>query len=420
MGGQRLLAYFTGMVADIRPKLRPLDMQWTVLNGRSALVLRDRQGISNRVLLIPGELAPLLAFMDGSRTPTGRLAFEMRTGRFLPPGLVEGLIAELDEAIFLEGPRLEAARRQALESFRALPIRPPALAGTVYPAEPEDLAAALGAYIREAGAEGMASGAVGAVSPHIDYQRGWRVYARLWSALRPDVEAADAVIIFGTDHSGGAGRLTLTARPYATPFGTVPLFREAFDALVDALGPEAVFEEELHHRAEHSVELALVWLHYLRREDPPPVLPVLCGHFYDFTHGGASAADHEPFTRTLAALRAACAGRRVFVVAAADLAHVGPAFGDPDGYDRLMAARLAGEDRRLLEAIEAGDAEAFLGWVRADRDRNKICGLPPIYLALRFLGRCRGRTISYEQCPADPYGTSLVSIAGVILEPDGS
>jgi len=120
-----LLAYFTGMVADIRPKLRPLDMQWTVLNGRSALVLRDRQGISNRVLLIPGELAPLLAFMDGSRTPTGiRLAFEMRTGRFLPPGLVEGLIAELDEAIFLEGPRLEAARRQALESFRALPIRP--------------------------------------------------------------------------------------------------------------------------------------------------------------------------------------------------------------------------------------------------------------------------------------------------------
>jgi AmmeMemoRadiSam system protein B len=415
-----LLAYFTGMVAEFRPRLRPLDMQWTALNGRPVLILRDRQGISDRILAVPGELAPLLAFLDGSRTPTGiRLAFEMRTGQLLPPGLVEGLIARLDEALFLEGPRFEAARQEALERFRASPVRSPALAGAVYPAQPEELAAALDAYIREAGAEGVAPRAVGAVSPHIDYQRGWRVYARLWSALRPAVEAADAVIIFGTDHSGGAGRLTLTARPYATPFGTVPLFREAFDALVDALGPEAVFEEELHHRAEHSVELALVWLHYLRREAPPPVLPVLCGHFYDFTHGEASAADYGPFSRALAALRAACAGRRVFVVAAADLAHVGPAFGDPDGYDRLRAARLAGEDRRLLEAVEAGDAESFLGWVRADRDRNKICGLPPIYLTLRFLGPCRGRTVDYEQCPADPYGTSLVSIAGVILEPDG-
>lgn len=416
-----MLAYFTGMVSEFRPRLRPLDMQWTAVNGRPALVLRDRQGISDRVMVIPGELAPLLAFLDGSRTPAGiRLAFEMRTGQFLPAGLVENLIARLDEALFLEGPRFEAARQEALKRFRASPVRPPALAGAVYPEDPDGLADFLDTCIREAGAEGVAPGAIGAISPHIDYQRGWRVYARLWSALRPAVEAADAVIIFGTDHSGGAGRLTLTARPYATPFGTVPLFRDGFEALVDALGPDAVFAEELHHRAEHSVELALVWLHYLRRDNPPPVLPVLCGHFYDFTHADASAADYEPFVRAISALRAACAGRRVFAVAAADLAHVGPAFGDREAYDRLMAARLAGEDRRLLEAAEAGDAEAFLGWVRADRDRNKICGLPPIYLTLRFLAPCRGRVVDYEQCPADPYGTSLVSIAGVILEPDGN
>ena len=74
------------------------------------------------------------------------------------------------------------------------------------------------------------------------------------------------VVIFGTDHAGSAGRLTPTRLPYATPWGPLPLDVEAVDALSAALGEGVAFGEELHHRREHSIELAAAWLHWgLRR-----------------------------------------------------------------------------------------------------------------------------------------------------------
>ena len=51
------------------------------------------------------------------------------------------------------------------------------------------------------------------------------------------------------------------------------------------------------------------------------------------------------------------------------------------------------------------------------RDQRRICGLTPIYLALRVLGEgVSGQVTAYDQCPADPMGGSLVSVAGVIWQ----
>ncbi len=47
-------------------------------------------------------------------------------------------------------------------------------------------------------------------------------------------------------------------------------------------------------------------------------------------------------------------------------------------------------------------------------DRNNVCGLPPIYLALRLLGETAGETVAYDQCPADEENTSWVSVAGMV------
>jgi predicted class III extradiol MEMO1 family dioxygenase len=69
-------------------------------------------------------------------------------------------------------------------------------------------------------------------------------------------------------------------------------------------------------------------------------------------------------------------------------------------------------DRRTLAAVEAGDAEAFFRDVAKDGDRRHICGLPPIYAALRVLGRSRGRLLRYGQW-ADPNGT--VTFAALAL-----
>jgi hypothetical protein len=69
----------------------------------------------------------------------------------------------------------------------------------------------------------------------------------------------------------------------------------------------------------------------------------------------------------------------------------------------------------LLQTVYDGDAAAFFEMLKAEGDRRHVCGLPPIYLTLWLLGEARGEPAGYDLCPADPQGTSFVSIAGVIL-----
>jgi predicted class III extradiol MEMO1 family dioxygenase len=76
---------------------------------------------------------------------------------------------------------------------------------------------------------------------------------------------------------------------------------------------------------------------------------------------------------------------------------------------------LAAQDAESIAAICRGDAAGFLELSRAERDRRKVCGLSPIYMALKLVGEARGESVGYAQCPADVTGGSLVSIVGAVL-----
>ncbi|MBC7238071.1 MAG: MEMO1 family protein, partial [Chloroflexi bacterium] len=101
------------------------------------------------------------------------------------------------------------------------------------------------------------------------------------------------------------------------------------------------------------------------------------------------------------------------VVAAADLSHVGPAFGGQP-LDLVGRALVRAADGRLIERMCAGDAAGFLSEITQVGDRYNVCGLPPIYLALRILGEVSGEAVAYELAPADHAGTSVVSICGLL------
>lgn len=404
------------------PKLRPLDVRWVRDGSETYALLRDPLGLNDKEMLVPAAIAPLLSLCDGSRD-SGRIrtAFELLTGQRLTQQYVDNFLAQLDDNLLLETPRFGLAYRLALRKYREAPHRPPALAGSVYPESREALIQTLNSYYREVGEDDdppeqpFAATIAGIISPHIDYQRGWRTYAQVWQQLAAAVPEFDLAIIFGTDHAGGPGRLTLTRQHYATPLGTLPTAIEAVDAVAEALGEEAAFAEELHHRKEHSVELALVWLHHLLGDRQCEIVPILCGSFVGYIDGATGPEEDTRLEAALQALREATVGRRVLVVAAADLAHVGPAFGDSLPYDLAARAMLAASDRDLLAAVQSGDAVSFFHKVKQERDRWRICGLPPIYMALRFLQASSGKVIDYAQCPADPQGGSLVSIAGAVL-----
>ncbi len=400
----------------MKPKLREIEAHPIVHQGQEMILLRDPLRLSEVQIAVPRPLGLLLALMDGTRDEAAlEAALWLRAGLRLAPGLLPKLLADLDAACLLDNERFAAARAEAIRAFRQAPYRPlSALDGTIAH-EPEQVAAYLQRFVDALPPAPATDASLrGLISPHIDYQRGGAVYAQVWQAAAPAVREADLVIILGTDHQGSAGTLTLTRQSYATPWGVLPTEASIVESLAEALGPEAAFAEELHHRGEHSIELAAIWLHFIRRGEAVPLVPILCGHFGEFVAGEADPMSYQAFAQAVAVLRGAMTGRRALVVAAADLAHVGPAFGGRP-LDFIAQAQLRRADRQLLQTVYAGDATAFFANLKAEGDRRNVCGLPPIYLTLRLLEGVRGEAAGYALCPADPQGLSWVTIAGVIL-----
>jgi AmmeMemoRadiSam system protein B len=407
----------------LKPKLREIEAYPILHEGQPMVMLRDPLRLSDVQIAIPRPLGNLLALMDGTRDEAAlEAALQVRAGVRLAPGLLSRLLADLDEACLLDNERFAEAKAAALQAYRRAPFRPLTLDGVSLPADPEQASAHLQAYVEvlsdagsPAGGTPVEGGIRGVISPHIDYRRGGLVYAEVWQAAAQAAREAELIILFGTDHQGGNGTLTLTRQSYATPWGTLPTDLEVVDALATSLGEEAAFAEELHHRGEHSIELAAVWLHFIREGRAVPLVPILCGSFGGFVEGQGDPATHGAFAASLDVLREVMAGRQTLVVAAADLAHMGPAFGDLYGLDYIGRAQLRNADHRLLQTVYDGDPAAFFEMLKAEGDRRNVCGLPPIYLTLRLLGEATGKPAGYDICPADPQGTSFVSIAGVIL-----
>ncbi len=407
------MGYTSPVMSQDFPKLRPLNVRWITWRGQPVLSLSDPLRLAGGTALVPQAVAPLLALCDGTRDSDAlRAGFTLRTGSDIMPSQVEELIRSLDEALLLDSPRFRQVLSETREAYREAPFRKPALAGGGYPADPEELLDVMDAYCRESeGLVDSVAGVQGVVSTHIDYTRGWRTYARTWIPLRQAVEDAELIIILGTDHSGSPGSLTLTRQSYATPWGALPTDTEIVDRVAEVLGEETAFSQEVHHVGEHSIELAAVWLHYMAGREPKRVVPVLCGAHESLleTQGGEASEVWQAVDLLAEEARRGS----TLVVAAGDLSHVGPAFGDPAPLDSVAKAGIRASDDRWLESACCGGDAGLGDHIRTEGDRTRICGAAPIHFMVRILGKARGTVVHYDQCPADEEFGSLVSIAGV-------
>ena len=394
-----------------RPRLRPLEMFPVEADGESLICVRDPTGMAERAFL-RRPAAYLAVLCDGTRTiPEVAMELARRSGVDVSEAVVAGLIAELDRRGFLEGPRADAQKARIRDAFEAAPTRPAAHAGLCYPTDGEELRAYLAAFDGEAAPPDVAPPDA-LIVPHIDFHRGGPVYARAYATLAAPPEL---VVVFGTDHNGADAPFALTRKPYATPLGEVPTDTELVSRLHAELG-DWVFADELHHRNEHSIEFQAVWLRYRYGDRTPPMLPVLCGSLHRELGRAVSPESDSRRAAFIAALGRAIAGRSVLVVAGADLAHVGPQFGDAESMGgREARGRVEGDDRTALAAAAGGNAEDFFRAVAAVGDRNRICGLAPIWATLALRPSGRGTLIDYVQCGADASGDSFVSVASMAL-----
>ncbi len=392
------------------------------IDGQDLICLRDPSGLSESVLSVPRSTAAILALFDGTRSLLDVQADIMRRhGALVPRDQLSALVETLDQHLFLESERLTAQRAQIAAAFHASPVRPAFHAGRAYPEAAPALAATLDGFflhpdgpgpVGKAGANALR----GLVAPHIDFQRGGPAYAWAYKTVA-EASDADCFIVFGTAHAGLDGQpFAATWKPFATPFGPLEVDDEVLRALVRR-APGDLFAAETAHRVEHSIEFQAVCLGYLGRTRAVRMVPLLTSFAHECLARGAEPSTEPRVAGVLDALREAMAAvpRRYCLVAGADLAHVGPRFGDATPVSRTQLARIDAEDRALLSLVASGDHGGFFAAVAHDGDSRRICGLSPIYALLATLPAGRGRLLHYGQWP-DPQGT--VTFASIAFEED--
>ncbi|MFA6318563.1 MAG: AmmeMemoRadiSam system protein B [Elusimicrobiota bacterium] len=396
--------------------------------GEPMFLLRDLEGITPKgVALAPGGML-IASLLDGKRT-AAQIAelFAKSTGSILKAELVTQLAAELASADLLETPHTAQMRRKALKEFKDSPSRKAFHQGTAYPADRLELAKTFSGYFNDPKGPGegfaeepSAPPAQGLFVPHIDFARGGPTYAWAYQALSK-TRPPDVVVALGVSHMAPNSPWTLTRKAYETPHGSMTVDGSLYDEIRKALWYDPL-EDEWVHRMEHSLEFQAVWLKHLWRDKAPAWVPILVSSFERFCpdRPPSSVATVEgAIARVGEILKArACAGRSTLVLAAVDLAHVGPRFGDDAKPGPEAAALIEKEDRASLDLAMALKADDFYLSVVKDGNKRKVCGLSAVYTALRWMeavsgGKASGRLLSYGQAP-DPMG-GFVSFAAAIF-----
>jgi len=392
------------------PAFRPLEVQRVQQGRQNGVLLLDRLGIAEPTF-VPEELLPIVGRFDGAKSVTAVCAeLADAHGESVPETFVHDLVRQLDERLVLRSPRFEQALGSQVRAFLAAGTRPCRHAGSAgYARDPERLRAELARMVPKAAAARPALR--GLVAPHIDLQRGHAGYAAAYGRLLQSAPA-DLYVVFGTGHAGPSAPVTGLPLDWETPLGVARTDRAFVAAVHDALG-NATDHDLFLHRDEHSLEFQVLLLQHLaeQRGSPPfEVACFLCGSLPSAT-GDPSAAPHVQ--RLVGAFRTAAtrSGKQVCFLAGADLAHLGPFFGDPTPVDHQLRLRLDADERARLSQLERGAAGAFHAAVMQHDNPDRVCSATSMYLVGELAGGT-AELLHYGQAVAAD-GSQVVSFCGL-------
>lgn len=401
------------------PKLNNIEAFPVEYRGQNLICLRDPRNINGNALFVSPTTLFIIQHFDGKHSIADiQKSYMERFRSILFKDDITKLICQLDESLFLYSERYLAHQRQIKEEFDSSIFREPSHAGLSYPREREELVKWLDRIIEDAAqprpADSEKGKITGIVSPHIDFRRGGHLYGLAYNELIDHTEA-DVFIIFGTSHYAEVENpFLLTKKNFKSPFGEV----ETDGALIERLAKSCdwdLFEGEIAHITEHSIEFQVVYLQYLLGNRKQfKILPILCNSFQRMIKNGYSPQDDAKISTFLKSVKEIVSdlGDRVFLIAGADLAHVGQKFGDAESVNNSTLRWIKERDLLSLSYAEKIDAEGFYRSVEEEKDRRKICGLSPIYSILSTINAKNGKLIDYDQA-LEPDTGSVVSFASV-------
>ncbi len=140
--------------------------------------------------------------------------------------------------------------------MKAASVRQPAVAGMFYPADPGELHEMVSDLLKQADQTGGVPKAV--IAPHAGYIYSGPIAASVYARITPGRDRIHRVVLLGPSHRVPfRGIAASGADAFATPFGDVPLDKEAIELLRDI--PHVTISDRAH-APEHSLEVQLPFL----------------------------------------------------------------------------------------------------------------------------------------------------------------
>jgi hypothetical protein len=137
-------------------------------------------------------------------------------------------------------------------------IRPAAVAGAFYPAQPETLAHDIAALLQQAKQSDATSWPKAIIAPHAGYIYSGPIAASVYARLQSARDTVRRVVLLGPVHRVPVRGLALPGvEAFATPLGVVALDQQAITEISDL--PQ-VMESPAAHAWEHSLEVQLPFL----------------------------------------------------------------------------------------------------------------------------------------------------------------
>lgn len=204
--------------------------------------------------------------------------------------------------------------------------RLPAVAGSFYPRQPEQLHETVLRFLQDADSRGKIPKAM--IVPHAGYIYSGPVAATAYARLPPAADTIKRVVLIGPSHRVGFHGLAVSrASVYTTPLGDVELDKAAIETLLTL--PFVDYIEQAH-ALEHSLEVHLPFLQEVLKNFT--LVPIVAGD---------ASAD-----QVCQALELLWGGDETLLVISSDLSHY---------HDYATAQRLDQATSRMIENLQYGD-----------------------------------------------------------------
>jgi len=214
--------------------------------------------------------------------------------------------------------------------------RQPAVAGSFYPAQQEELNAALKQFFKHAVPSKNIQNVIAIISPHAGYVYSGEVAASAFNQIDP-AKVYENIFILGSSHYiAFEGASVYSQGNFITPLGTVRVNTELAGQL---LKNNSVFCNRTDaHAREHSLEVQLPFLQYRLKKDFK-IVPIILG-----------TQSPETCQRIAEALRPYLNKKNLFVISS-DFSHY-PSYADAKNIDKATAnAILTNSPKNLIRSM---------------------------------------------------------------------